>query len=186
MPKGIYERIYRHAPNFRDISGQRFGKRIVLSWNSSPIYRGKKGSSLWNVICDCGKESVIATSTLKITTSCGCDNDKAAKRSGQTRSSGIPRGIQHNHSHRRTHFKLSPDDFQKRIEEQENKCKVCRETFIRTPHIDHDHACCSGKKSCGKCIRGLLCSNCNCGLGNFHDDIDRLEKAITYLKNKGI
>jgi len=24
-------------------------------------------------------------------------------------------------------------------------------------HIDHDHACCPGKRSCGKCVRGALC-----------------------------
>ena len=27
--------------------------------------------------------------------------------------------------------------------------------------IDHDHVCCPGKKTCGKCIRGLLCVTCN-------------------------
>jgi hypothetical protein len=49
-------------------------------------------------------------------------------------------------------------------------------------HVDHDHACCPGTgSSCGKCIRGLLCRNCNIGLGHFNDDPQRLALAITYL-----
>lgn len=54
--------------------------------------------------------------------------------------------------------------------------------------IDHDHQCCDfqagyGKQRwCGRCIRGLLCSACNTGLGNFRDDPQLLEAAIGYLR----
>lgn len=47
--------------------------------------------------------------------------------------------------------------------------------------VDHDHGCCSGRKSCGKCIRGLLCHACNRLLGNSKDQVDVLAKAVSYL-----
>lgn len=180
MPKGQYVRE-GHATNFRDLSGQRFGKRVVLNWNSSPVYRGKKGSSLWDVRCDCGKESAVTTSNLKSHLSCGCDLEYT-KRSGKSRRSKIPRNIRDNHGHRRRCFKMSPEDFESRRDSQNNQCGICGEEFIRTPHVDHDHFCCAGKRSCGKCIRGLLCHKCNTALGNFQDSIYVLEKAIAYLK----
>jgi len=43
--------------------------------------------------------------------------------------------------------------------------------------MDHDHQ--TGK------FRGMLCHHCNRGLGNFKDNIENLEKAILYLKEKG-
>lgn len=33
--------------------------------------------------------------------------------------------------------------------------------------VDHDHKCCPGQYSCGKCIIGLLCRNCNAMLGQY-------------------
>lgn len=48
---------------------------------------------------------------------------------------------------------------------------------------DHDHRCCPGsKKSCGKCIRGILCTNCNLALGHAADSIERLQALIAYLE----
>lgn len=48
--------------------------------------------------------------------------------------------------------------------------------------VDHDHACCPGSKSCGRCVRGLLCRACNQGLGNYEDSPDRLRVAAVYLE----
>lgn len=63
-------------------------------------------------------------------------------------------------------------------------CSICGITGV-TLHIDHDHACCntgdSGKRSCGKCVRGALCKDCNMGLGAFRDDTTRMRNAIAYL-----
>ncbi|MDQ3485915.1 MAG: endonuclease VII domain-containing protein, partial [Actinomycetota bacterium] len=58
------------------------------------------------------------------------------------------------------------------IEAQDGLCLLCRE---RTPtHVDHDHV--TGL------VRGVLCSCCNQGLGNFRDSAQTLRAAIDYLE----
>lgn len=48
-------------------------------------------------------------------------------------------------------------------------------------HVDHDHECCPGKHSCGRCIRGLLCTRCNVAIAMFRDDPLVMKRAITYV-----
>lgn len=63
------------------------------------------------------------------------------------------------------------------LHNQNYTCLICNSILDDTPntHIDHDHN--SNK------IRGILCTNCNRGLGHFQDSISILENAILYLKN---
>ena len=79
-------------------------------------------------------------------------------------------------------YGLDPEQFMSMLVRQNNACMICQVPFgAKAPHIDHDHACCSGGKSCGQCVRGLLCADCNKGLGLFKDDPERLRSAIEYL-----
>ena len=69
------------------------------------------------------------------------------------------------------------------FEKQKSMCKICGKTVHKAPEnskdkqnqavIDHDHK--TGK------LRGLLCHQCNVGIGNFKDSIDRMINAILYL-----
>ena len=47
--------------------------------------------------------------------------------------------------------------------------------------IDHDHVCCPNKKSCGRCVRGVLCGKHNLALGLFNDNPMELNKALDYI-----
>lgn len=66
-------------------------------------------------------------------------------------------------------------------------CAICGTTADQQGQhlcVDHDHRCCPERKtSCGKCIRGLLCTSCNRALGWLRDDPDLVERALAYLRS---
>lgn len=84
-------------------------------------------------------------------------------------------------------FGISVEQYEAMIKIQNGKCAVCNEPPESTNslYIDHDHTCCSGGKSCGKCIRQLLCQRCNTALGWINDDRQILESMTRYLKQGG-
>lgn len=62
------------------------------------------------------------------------------------------------------------------LAEQGGVCGICKQPetvrkgklsgeAVRFLAVDHDHRCCPGKKSCGRCIRKLLCLSCNIAVG---------------------
>ena len=66
------------------------------------------------------------------------------------------------------------------LEKQNGVCAICKNAFKR-PYIDHDHKCRPGGKSCGRCVRGILCFSCNTFLGHAKDNKETLRAAIAYL-----
>lgn len=71
--------------------------------------------------------------------------------------------------------------------QQKGLCAICKKPITvklsgtQDCGVDHNHSCCPGSKSCGKCVRELLCLKCNWGIGQFDDDVIKLRSAIKYL-----
>ena len=89
----------------------------------------------------------------------------------------------------KTKYGITIEEYVAISSSQNDVCAIChkKETRITRPNaktykngiaprlaVDHDHE--SGV------IRGLLCHNCNIGIGHFQDNIDLLKSAITYLE----
>lgn len=85
-------------------------------------------------------------------------------------------GICTMHEQRRNKYNLSD----KQLQELPGECEACGKTSGLC--VDHDHSCCPGATSCGKCVRGVLCRECNLALGYAHDDQGILESLIRYVR----
>ena len=83
-------------------------------------------------------------------------------------------------------YGMTVERYYEMLDEQSNTCAICRQPPSENErlHVDHDHACCAGKKSCGRCVRGLLCAHCNNGIGRFTDEPALLRAAATYLDGR--
>jgi len=73
-------------------------------------------------------------------------------------------------------YGLTIEQWETMVADQNGACLICSlrpesENFL---HVDHNHL--TGE------VRGLLCNNCNVGLGYFADNPERLMKAAMYLQ----
>jgi hypothetical protein len=97
----------------------------------------------------------------------------------------------HKHKHKRPYdyetdkdrklkatYGISYKEYKTMLEAQNGQCAICGTTSTgnrKAFHVDHDHE--TGE------VRGLLCGNCNSGIGNLRDDIGLLKRAIQYLES---
>lgn len=70
-------------------------------------------------------------------------------------------------------YGISQYDYDQIWEAQSGLCAICGHTDFKTLSVDHDHH--TG------IVRGLLCTNCNQGLGKFKDNPNLLISAVAYL-----
>jgi hypothetical protein len=88
-------------------------------------------------------------------------------------------------------YGLSPEDYQKLLAFQGGVCIGCGlakgnpdgARGKKNLAVDHDHSCCPGPASCGRCVRMLLCSPCNDVLAHFRDDPIALRRLASALEN---
>lgn len=80
-------------------------------------------------------------------------------------------------------YGLQPGGYEQMLAEQNGACAGCRRVLDEENlHVDHDHACCATKRSCGDCVRGLLCDDCNLVLGRLRDNVATLRRLADYVE----
>lgn len=81
-------------------------------------------------------------------------------------------------------YGLTLEQYNFLLEKQNGLCAICGEppTPGKDLCVDHDHSCCPDRnRSCGKCVRGLLCHGCNMRLGQLESSL--VQRSLEYLAN---
>ena len=79
----------------------------------------------------------------------------------------------------KTKYKMTLEDYAEMFRRQKGRCAICsrRGGGISSAYpLDVDHCHKTNKR------RGLLCGNCNRGLGQFKDGLKIIEAAVVYLR----
>lgn len=71
-------------------------------------------------------------------------------------------------------YGLDREQYEALVESQGNSCAICGVALGEQGSVDHDHETLA--------VRGLLCRQCNLGIGNFLDHPGLLEVAAEYLR----
>ena len=88
----------------------------------------------------------------------------------------------HRSAHLRSKYGISVEEFNAMLEEQNHTCLLCDHKHVENCQknalrVDHNHQ--TGE------IRGLLCKECNSGMGLLGDNPERLRAAARYLESRG-
>lgn len=82
-------------------------------------------------------------------------------------------------------YSITKAEYNEMYTKQRGLCAICgkqessRDSNGKPKYLAVDHHHTNGE------VRGLLCSNCNTGIGLLGDNIDNLKSAIKYLEERG-
>lgn len=88
-------------------------------------------------------------------------------------------------------YGMTPETYSALLDKQGGGCAVCGavpdgDGAGRRFCIDHDHDCCPDSRTCGRCVRGILCTRCNAALGFVKDDPEHLMLLAAYVDAGGV
>lgn len=80
-------------------------------------------------------------------------------------------------------YRIRAEDYQRIYDQQRGNCAICGnhyppyapKQFNKCLYVDHDH-------NTGL-VRGLVCQQCNIGIGLLGDSLESLLRAVNYLSN---
>src|SRR5690606_11385790 len=152
---------------------------------------GKRLDGLFPYCIECWREYTGSKARRRATQS-KAEYDKARRERMKRELGEVQLRAKHRESHLLRQYNMTLAEYDALLAKQDGKCAICALTpaeigdaegaNLKALAVDHDHDCCPGSASCGKCIRGLLCARCNTSLGGFRDEVDLLFKAADYLQ----
>lgn len=129
------------------------------------------------------RRALGVTAPSQTCATCGEHKDRSEFRNNWRRECGLDFNCHDCVSdiNRLARFGITPEQYTQMLEAQGGVCAICcqpergraKNGRIKKLAVDHDHE--TGA------VRGLLCANCNKGIGNLGDDPERLMAAAAYL-----
>lgn len=74
------------------------------------------------------------------------------------------------------HYGIDNATFENMLKSQKYKCVICHKKYNKKGkmfHVDHCHKT--------EKVRGILCTNCNTGIGMLKDNVEIMKRGISYL-----
>jgi hypothetical protein len=175
-----YPKNRKSSPRFKKEIGNRYGRLIVLKYMGVDHNRRAQ----WECLCDCDNIVIVSGVDFRKghTRSCGCLALEIRVINGICNkiypTDLSPDRLKFFYSLKK--YNISFDYYTKLVLDSTGRCMCCKKDFSllhkESPVIDHDHRCCSfNSRSCGKCVRGLICQECNSKIGVLEDIIFRLQ-----------
>lgn len=157
------------------------------------------GGSRWCAECTAKtaqvRRSQLAMDVEKKCTKCGkfksmraysswCRECHAESTRSQRAANPEKAKVQARESALRSKYGMSLEDYEVLYTQQGGVCLCCGAPPAEGQplHVDHDHACCPGQKTCGECVRGLLCTGCNLIVGKI--EAGSFDKQFLYVTSQ--